>query len=248
MDTEKIKKAFKDCGIKKGDTIVLHGDAGIAAQIKSNTKDKVSYFFDILIDFVGKNGNILIPTFTYSSCKKNYFDKENNKSEVGLFSESFRNRKNIKRTDHPIFSFAIFGKKFKHFNTASIETCFGNDSIFQFLHNLNAKIICLGCDLERVTFTHYVEEFYKVDYRFNKVFNIYCKNKKKSILTNYYVRKLNEKSTIDLSKLNKYLKKKNKIKESTFGRYNLILIKAKDFFISCTELLNKNKNSLIKKN
>ena len=91
-----------------------------------------------------------------------------------------------------------------------------------------------------------MEEFYKVYYRYNKIFNIYLKNKKKTISTNYYVRKSNIKNNIDLKRLNKYLVKKKRIKISNFGRYNLIAINSKDFFLSCVELLKKNKKSLIK--
>ena len=90
---------------------------------------------------------------------------------------------------------------------------FWKNSIFGLFHKLNVKIVCLGCDIDRITFTHYVEEFYKVYYRYNKIFNIYLKNKKKTISTNYYVRKSNIKNNIDLKRLNKYLVKKKKNKD-----------------------------------
>ena len=245
MDSEKIKFSLKKCGLKKSDTIVLHADAGVAAQIITSEKNKLNYLINLLLKYVGNRGNIIVPTFTYSACKNNSFEK-NDQSEVGLFSETFRKLKKVKRTDHPIFSFAIFGKKFGYFNKADIKTCFGKNSIFGLFHKLNVKIVCLGCDIDRITFTHYVEEFYKVYYRYNKIFNIYLKNKKKTISTNYYVRKSNIKNNIDLKRLNKYLVKKKRIKISNFGRYNLIAINSKDFFLSCVGLLKKNKKSLIK--
>lgn len=245
MEIKQIKSTLSKCGIKKGDTLLIHGDAGATYQIKSKSKDKINLFFDVLIKYLGEQGNILIPTFTYSVCKSKKFDIKKNISETGLFSETFRKRKLVKRTNHPIFSFAIFGKKFNHFNKASISTCFGKNSIFSFFLKDKVKIICLGCSLDRITFTHHVEEIHKVSYRYNKIFKIYLKEQKKIINTNYFVRKLNKKSRIDLKYLYEYLKQKKRIKESDFGRYRLISLNSQSYFKSCLEVLKKNQFSLI---
>ena len=248
MELKKIKSAFIECGIRKGDTILLHGDAGVAAQLNVKKKNKLNYLFDQIIKHLGKKSNILIPTFTYSACKKKYFDKKDSPSEIGLFSEIFRKKKYVKRTNHPIFSFAIYGKKFEYFNNAKLTTCFGQDSIFERFLKTKGKIACLGCDLDRVTFTHYVEQIYKVNYRYNKKFKIFYKKKRKFIKTEYFVRKLSNKNKIDLRALHIYLKKKKMIRETNFGRYKLLAVKSVDFFNSCTEMLNKNKKALIKNN
>jgi aminoglycoside 3-N-acetyltransferase len=244
---DKIKNIFEKCGIKKGQTIFIHGDAGAIAQLENKNKDKLKYFFNFLKRFIGNKGNIIVPTFTYESCKSKKFDYKTDKSETGLFSEIFRNLNYTKRTDHPIFSCAIYGKKFDYFNQSKITTCFGKDSIFERFMKINGTIICLGCSIDRITFTHYVEEFFKVKYRHNKNFRIFSSINKKSINTNYYVRKLNMKSKINLQKLYKYLVKKKRIKVSNFGRYKILSIKSKLFFQSCLELLKKDKYSLIQK-
>ena len=248
MELKQIKSAFIKCGIRKGDTLLLHGDAGVAAQFKIKKKNKTNYLFDQITKYLGKKSNILIPAFTYSSCKKKYYDKKNSPSENGLFSETFRKRKSVKRTNHPIFSFAIYGKKFSYFNNAKLETCFGQDSIFDRFYKIKGKIACLGCDLDRITFTHYVEQLYRVDYRYQKKFNIFNKDKKKFIKTEYFVRKLLNKNKIDLRALPLYLKKKKRIKEANFGRYKLLSVNSIDFFKSCIEMLDKNKNALIRGN
>ena len=69
MEIKQIKSTLLKSGIKKGDTLLIHGDAGATHQINSKTEDKINLFFDILIDYLCKQGNILIPTFTYSVCK-----------------------------------------------------------------------------------------------------------------------------------------------------------------------------------
>ena len=124
-------KIFKDLKILKNDTIMVHGDAGVLAQY-SYDKSILNFFFDSLIKYIGKNGNILIPAFTTSFCRKRIFNIQSSKSEVGLFSEIFRKRKDTKRTSHPIFSFSIYGKKWKYFNSSETNTCFGENSLFDF--------------------------------------------------------------------------------------------------------------------
>lgn len=250
MEIKNISLSLKKCGIKKGDTIMVHGDAGIVAQLNIKTKKKIDYFFDEIIKYIGKQGTILVPTFTYASCKKKYFDCLKTPSELGLFSENFRNRKFTKRTNNPIFSFSIYGKKYRYFKKANIKTCFGKNSVFDFFHRVNGKIICLGCSIDRVTFTHHVEEFFGVDYRFHKTFNIIVKNgnMKKNIDINYYVRKLDRPSRIDLNIPYKILKRNKKIREINFGRYKFLSFSSKDFFQISLNSLKKNKYSLIRKN
>ena len=70
MEIKEIKNTLKQGGIKKGDTLMLYGDAGIAEQINSKKRDKLKIFFDQLIHYIGNRGTILVPTFTYTFCKK----------------------------------------------------------------------------------------------------------------------------------------------------------------------------------
>ena len=49
MEIKEIKNTLKQCGIKKGDTLMLYGDAGIAAQINSKKRG------DVLADIISAN-------------------------------------------------------------------------------------------------------------------------------------------------------------------------------------------------
>ena len=94
----------------------------------------------------------------------------------------------------------------------------------------NGKICGLGSGFANMmTFLHYIEESFKVKYRYQKIFkgNI-IKDKKKIIYTLYFVRSLNKKIIYDYSKIEKELH--NQIKYTPFGRYNLITIDAKNLF------------------
>lgn len=247
MKVNEIKKILKKTKIKKGDTLMIHGDYGITSQIACKNKDKLKILFDEIIKYLGKDGTILIPTFTYSFCKNEYYDVKNTPSDIGLFSENFRKRKNVKRTCHPIFSFSIYGKKYKYFNKAKIDTCFGKDSIFDLFRKVKGKIICLGTKF-KFTFIHHIEEMFNVDYRFKKYFDghIYYNGKKKYLKTEYFVLKKrypnpNYRKIYDLFELKKIIHKTN------FGRFEFVSIHSNFAYKYCQNLLKKDKYFFINK-
>ena len=122
MEIKEIKIKLRKLGIKSGDTLMIHGDAGVAEQLNLKRKKKINVLFNEIIKLIGVNGNILIPSFTYSACEKKIFNVLNSKSVLGEFSESFRSNPQVKRTKHPIFSFLVYGKKFRYFEKSRIET------------------------------------------------------------------------------------------------------------------------------
>ena len=247
MQLKKIEEKFRRVGVKKGDTVMIHGDAGVAALLKTKKHNKIQALFDELQKFIGKKGTILIPSFSYSACFGKTFDVNKSPSTLGLFSESFRKRSNVKRTLHPIFSFTIYGKKLKFFNSAKINTCFGIGSIFDYFKKVNGKIICLGCSFNRVTFIHHAEEIFGVNYRYKKIFNgtVKVRKKKHKIKVDYFVRKLNDDTSLNLDKLYQYLLRNKLIKEVDFGRYKLKAIPSKSLFETTIKLLKKNQRFLI---
>ena len=249
MEIKEIRKTLKKSGIKSGDTLMLHGDAGIAAEINSTKKNKLKIFFDEIIKYLGKNGTLLVPTFTYSSCHNEIFNIKKTPSNLGLFSENFRKRKNVRRTSHPIFSFSIYGKKYKYFEKAKIETCFGKNSIFELFRKVNGKILCAGCSFNRITFIHYAEEIFGVKYRFFKNFVGLVRSNKQSCLvkTEYFVRKLNCRSRLNLKYFYQYLLKRGNVFSVNFGRYSIHTVEANVLLNNCLKVLKKNKNFLVKK-
>ena len=246
MQLKEVSQKLQKVGIKKGDTIMIHGDAGVAAMLQTSKRNKINMLFDQIKKFIGKEGTILIPSYSYSACNKKTFDINKSPSDLGLFSESFRKRSDVSRTLHPIFSFSIYGKKKNFFKNAKIETCFGKDSIFDFFKKVNGKIICLGCSFNRVTFIHHVEETYGVNYRYFKIFRGSIKNKKKKYLVkvNFFVRNLNKKSSLNLDRLYKYLQKNKLIKEIDFGRYKMNAIASKLLFNTTIKKLKKDQKFL----
>ena len=142
-----IHETLVSCELNRTDNVMLHADAGVAAQLQvSDVNDKLDFLISILMDFFDK-GNIIVPTFTYSATKGEVFIPDVTESDVGLFSETFRKKSGVLRSTHPIFSVACFGQDAPYFIKASNEKCFGTETFFEKLITRNVKIICLGAHL-----------------------------------------------------------------------------------------------------
>jgi aminoglycoside 3-N-acetyltransferase len=243
-----IKQVFLDSGISRNDVIFIHGDAGVAAQlIEVEIKYRFEYLIKNLIDFIGSSGTLVIPTFSYTFTKSQNFDVDNTPSDVGFFSESFRTYSGFCRSKNPNFSVSSFGKYSSEFANSRIDDCFGQNTAFDLLRKYNAKIICLGCEFDRVTFVHYVEQLVGVNYRYFKNFSgeIIYNNKRDKLENTYFVRNLNIASNVELSLLKELAIEKKFLNVERFGRYMVLSINAEDFFQCAVELLNKNPYALI---
>ena len=158
-------------GLQQNDTVMIHGNAGVAAQfIFDNSSDPIFDFNKHILDYFHE-GTVIVPTYTYSATKGEIYDPKITPSAIGEFSEKFRLMKGGIRSLHPIFSVSCFGKNAKYFSNSTITDSFGEGTLFEKLYNNNVKILGLGCPLDRfLTFIHYVEQAAKVNYRYFKNF------------------------------------------------------------------------------
>jgi aminoglycoside 3-N-acetyltransferase len=240
---------FKKSNIKKKDIIFLHGNSMAFFQIEGkDSLSKTKKFWNLLIEFLGKDGTIIVPSFTYSIGKNKIFNIKNSKSKIGQFSEDFRKYFSQCRTSDPIFSVCANGKNKKKIKKLKYTNSFGKSSIFDFLYKYNVKIICLGCELEVVTFLHYIEQVLNVPYRGYKEFDTYSayKNKKlKKQKIKFFCRLDGSKFKYNLNHLKKEMIKKNKLTRSRLGRVKSYSFKSKDFFNLTINILKKNNKALI---
>ena len=86
-----LHSTLQKLGINKSDTLMIHGNAGIAAQFTTIDNNKrLEYFFNQLVGYIEDEGTIVIPAFSYSFTKGEDFNVEDTESCVGQFSEFFR--------------------------------------------------------------------------------------------------------------------------------------------------------------
>ena len=150
---------------------------------------------------IGKNKTFIVPTFNLNFIKKKKWNKKQTPSKSGYFSEFFRKEISQKRTNNPIHSVCIYGKRLKQIPEHTSASSFGKGSIWEWISN--SKDVCnlsIGVGVHGgATFFHYCEEFLNVNYRFKKKFSgtIILDNKKKKKRFSYFARKINKKKKIE---------------------------------------------------
>lgn len=167
--------------IMKGDTLYLELDVmafGKLADFTISKKQFLDNLFYIFKSLVGEEGNIIVPSFSYSwgdNSQDKVFDVENTMGKVGVFPEYLRKKNDICRTRDPMFSFITYGPEREELANIN-NSSFGKDSLFRKLHMRNAKLVTFGLKQYDPTFVHYIEQYYdenieKLSYRYLKKFS-----------------------------------------------------------------------------
>ena len=192
-----IKNYLDLIKIKKGDKILLSSDI-LKILIKFREKNNVldpNTIIDLLIEKIGEDGTLLVPTYNWDFCKGADFHYYKTKAQSGSLGNICLKRKDFKRSKNPIYSFAVFGKDQKKICELKHNSCFSLDSPFGYLIENKGINIFIGIDYkEAFTFDHVAEEVAQVEYRYFKKFKgVYLDKFEKKKIETYkmYVRKLN---------------------------------------------------------
>ena len=251
-DIKQLKKSLKRLGLKKNDVVFCHSNLAYFGKLKeANNKNKLcSIFFNTLFKIIGSEGTLIVPTFTYSFSKKRHgiyykkkeiFDVNKTQSEMGIFSEWIRNKKNSIRSLDPFFSVAVIGKN-KNIVKSLSNHSFDENSVFSRLLLLNAKF--LNFNFSGHTFLHYVERLLDVNYRFDKTVSGYINLKGKKVFKkwNIYSQYLFDKRfSHNPYFYDDYIKKKKICNFTNLGRGEMLSITAKNIYKVVKKMYLKNK-------
>ena len=159
-----ITASLFELGIRQGDTIIVHSSLKSFGQVDGGADTVI----DALIESVGSEGTVVVPTLAMKNFSEAYntwhIDKP---SDTGLITEVFRKRPNALRSDQATHSVAAIGKKAEYLTATHGQTglrygIYGNspfaeDSPWQKLYDMNAKIVMLGVSFESCTLRHLCE-------------------------------------------------------------------------------------------
>lgn len=243
-----IVRSLKKIGVKKKDTIFCHSDIlkfGIPS-CGLQKKKIAQLFYESFFEVIGKEGTFILPTFSYSFCKKEVYKPNISNSICGFLTEELRkNKKNFLLYPDPNLSCIVFGRYKKYLTKFENKNSYGHNSLFHKFYLLNGKICNLNLDAGS-TFLHFLERKLKIKYRFEKKFfgKIKCKS---DIIKDYsiiYVVYKKIKKKVSFDKFTKFAKKKGYFKQSNLGRGNIGLINSKDCLKILKKNLKKNQNFL----
>ncbi|WP_281071322.1 AAC(3) family N-acetyltransferase [Succinivibrio dextrinosolvens] len=174
MDFVELGDYPKHMNLKKNDVVLISSDfRKVLWDMHLNHKKcDLNDFIDGLIEEIGDEGTILIPTYNWDFCKGTTFDIEKSPSKTGTLGQLTLKRSDFSRTAHPIYSFSVFGKYKDYFCHLNNKDSFGEDSPFSVFKDLKCKNYIMDVSLKNCfTYVHYVEQVSKsVSYRYIKNF------------------------------------------------------------------------------
>jgi aminoglycoside 3-N-acetyltransferase len=158
-----ILTALQAVGVKPGDTLYVASSVEGLGMMA----DPLGETLGALFDAVGNEGTLVMPTFNFSFCEGAPFDLGQTPSTCGQLSEAFRLLPGVLRSCSPPYhSIAAWGKYAQALTEKCSTTSFGPCSVFQRLHDLDARHLLLGVGFNAgVAQVHWLEETVGVPYR-----------------------------------------------------------------------------------
>ena len=185
--TEGIEAVFEETalldglrrvGIEAGDTLFVQVSLDSLGRPKACTTEDEAWpmLLRTLQTAVGREGTILVPTYTFSFCRQEDFDVGATPTAGGPWSASagflefVRRAPGAVRSRDPIHSVAGLGPRAEELLLDVPTTCFGPGSVHERLLRGGGKVCTIGVGLHEATFRHFVEEMVGVPFRYKKLF------------------------------------------------------------------------------
>lgn len=227
-----ILSALRAAGVESGQTIFVHSDVSVFGKLALFDRSALCQaFVDALSAAVGDTGNVIVPTFTYSFCRKEPYDVRKTPSTVGVLTEYIRTQPGVVRSRHPIFSVAAWGPDAEALTRVGWDS-FGSDSIFGHLEQANGHIVFLGAPFVSCTFFHYIEQRVQIPYRTDREFCgtlIDESGNASQECATYFVRPLDQNIELDADKVERSLEENGLLRRATLGAGTVLAISASDF-------------------
>lgn len=251
-DSNEFKKVLNEVGLVKDDYVFVHSSLKTLGKYEDKKNlDLLEMIKNTILNFIGDNGLIVVPTFNFDFAKGVDFNVNNSPATgMGAFSEFVRRHPDSNRTRHPMHSISMIGANSKYISNLEGDTEFSDGSAFDHLLKKNCKILYLGNSFTE-TFFHIAEEKAKVPYRFWKPFkgNLIENSVKKKIEIQYYARdfSIQPEPKINVSELFKFLDNKNIFTKSTNDNINLMICSSSLYVDHCYLKLKENSKYFLTK-
>lgn len=161
LSKKDLIKGFKDLGIQKGDTLLVHSSLSSFGKIEGGPDTVI----EALIESIGKNGTLLMPVFGEGMLDLSQGPK-GPPSGLGALTEAFRVRSDTIHSLHPTHSVAAWGKEATAYVKDHIKskTASGKNTPYGRLISRKGYILLLGVDQDRNTTLHTLEEYADAPY------------------------------------------------------------------------------------
>ncbi|MCW3104595.1 MAG: hypothetical protein JWO09_3035 [Bacteroidetes bacterium] len=174
-----LMEGLQKIGLRKGDSVLVHSSLSKIGFVEGGATTVI----DALLDVIGNEGTLLLPTFPAKGRNKTYleehpfFDIENTPSQMGSITEHFRKMEGVLRSFHPTDCVAAKGPLAAYYTGSHFGqlTPYNEHSPFRKLCDKGGKVLMLGTTLNGAcTNLHTLED--AVDFKFpvydEKIFEV----------------------------------------------------------------------------
>ena len=239
-----IIDTLKILGVKPGDSLLIHS----ALQYLGRPTNGLRMYFVALRTCLGPDGTIAVPTFNFSFARGERYDPKKSASiGMGTFSEYVRQLPEAHRSTHPMQSLAVIGRHAEALTECDTPSAFDPGSAFEYMVELDFKILLLGADVNAISLLHLSEQRAEVPYRYWKDFTgeILTEDGWQSRTYRMYVRDMELNPKLDLKEVRRSLESQGKW-SSVRLNYGLVsLCRAQDFVNVVDEALSKDAWALV---
>lgn len=243
-----IRKSLYKIGLKKNDSVFLTTSLGMLGVPETNNSNYIltvsRWLLCSIKSIIGKNGNIFVPTYSYSFAKKKVYNPLTTKADIGYFPNFFLKQKKVIRSLDPMMSIAGYGPQCKEVLQKISNNSFGKNCALERLFRIkNLKCCHVGLGYNWLPFMHYLDWKNNVPFRYDKKFYGYIKNNniKKKIRWIYNARIIRKETLSNGYKIGLKALKKKLYSYCNLGKSMIYLIDYKKFYKFSLRLTKKNK-------
>lgn len=247
LSVRDLKESLENIQIVKGDVLCVHSQIFSFGKPLVSKEEFLTTIIQVFQEMVGSSGMLIMPAFSYSFCNKEVYDVWNSPSTVGVLTEYYRKMPGIRRTTHPIFSFALGGDRTASYLDIGPDA-FSLDSIYGKMIQDEGKIIMFGAN-KGYTFYYLAEEHVNVRHRYFKNFEGQVKGMAGKLHTSqvpYMVRDLSVRSDLDEEKLAEFLIEKELQKQIAFGKGTIGIFECRPVYEAIVKALREDEQKFLK--
>src|SRR5690625_5154908 len=209
-----LKSDLKRIGIKEEMTLIVHSSLNSIGWVSGGALTLIQ----AIQETITNQGTLIMPSHsTDLSDPKDWINPKANKNEyeivikyipafdpqitptygLGVVPELFRTLPNVKRSNHPAYSFSAWGKEKDYIlNNHSLNNGLGEESPLARIYDLNGYVLLLGTEYDSNTSMHLIEHRVGVFPRTTEKSPVIYKNKKS--WETYNEREYEETNTIQI--------------------------------------------------
>lgn len=170
VTNKSLTETLISLGADNCDTLYIHTALSFG---QPNPQLKKSMLLSELFNVIKGLGvrTVCMPTFTFSFCNGLDYNPATSASRMGVLNEFFRKQEGVIRSADPLMSVALLGEDKDLVLNVGHVSCGENSTFDKLRHRDHVKFLFLGPKIgDCLTYMHYLEWLYSVDYRYQRVF------------------------------------------------------------------------------